>query len=261
MLHPRAYSRLTTVRRALTLATATALVIAGTGGLAAADNIQDSIVDTGAGVTVEAGSAATGSATIRVVGNNSDGSTTDPGCNWDTGETALSLDIVTPVGVTATPDPLNITECGVDRTVTFTAASNAVSGTATVTIVSTPAGGGGYNNQVSIPITITRSNTPPVVSVTGVSDGGSYRKSQVPQPGCSVVDAEDTAESAIPQVSNGLYDDIGQHTVSCTYTDGGNLTRSAEATYTVIRDLDTSAPHIEYSLVPTTPSGANGWYT
>jgi hypothetical protein len=42
-------------------------------GVAFADTLQDTIDDTGVGVTLEAGSATSGSAGIRVVGNNAAG--------------------------------------------------------------------------------------------------------------------------------------------------------------------------------------------
>lgn len=250
--------------RAMALVSAAGAATLALSGVAYADNIQDDIVDTGTGVVLVAGSPGTATANIRVVGNNSDGATTDPGCNWDAGEQPLVLDVVTPTGVTAVPDPVSITACGADVPVTFTAGDSAVSGTATVRILSAPAGSGGYNNQVSIPITVTRpapSNTPPQVSVTGVSDGATYERSQVPQPGCSVVDLEDTAESATPTVTGGAPDDLGSHTVTCSYTDGGNLTGSASVTYGVVRDRDTTAPVIGYTLTPAQPQGDDEWYT
>ena len=131
-------------------------------------------------------------------------------------------------------------------------------------VISGPAGGGTYVNQVDIPITVTQpapTNTAPSVSVTGVADGATYEKSSTPAPGCSVVDPEDTGESATPQMSNGAYDAIGSHTVNCSYTDGGGLTGSANATYTVVRDPDVTAPVVSYTLNPATPNGDNGWYT
>ena len=116
-------------RAATTLAVGTALSLVF-GGVALADNIQDDIEDSGS-VTLVAGSKAGGTASIRVVGNSSDGATTDSGCNWDTGEQPLVLDVVVPQGVTATPDPLSITTCGVFVPVTFRAGATAVSGTST----------------------------------------------------------------------------------------------------------------------------------
>ncbi len=324
-------------RRIFAAVAALPLALAGM-GIAHADNIQDSITDTGTGISLIAGSGVSGSAGIRVVGNNADGSTTDPNCNWDSGESPLVLDVVTPTGVTANPDPVSITACGVDVSVTFTAGASAVSGAATVTIVSSPAGGGGYNNQVSIPITVTRPNTPPAVSVTGVTDGDSYVIGAVPtamcdvtdpdQPtepdflatlsgtlvgglgqqtatcdftddggleadtaivtytivpppntppvvavtgvedgaryeigavptsGCDVFDAEDVGESASPVISGTLSHGLGAQTVTCSYTDAGDLSDSDSVTYTIV---DTGDPTISHTLSPAAPN-SNGWF-
>src|SRR5690348_3433951 len=119
-------------------AAATAMTLAFS-GVALADTIQDTIADTGTGVTLVAGSGVSGSGAIRLVGNNAAGDP-DPGCNIDAGENPLKLDIVTPAGITANPDPLSITDCGIDFRVSFTASSTAQSGHATVTILSGPAG-------------------------------------------------------------------------------------------------------------------------
>jgi len=104
-------------------------------------------------------------------------------------------------------------------------------------------------------------NTAPQVSVTGVTDGQEYRTSSVPTAGCSVLDAEDTNESAAPNVTNGAYNALGSHTVTCSYTDGGGLSDSDSVTYTVIRDLDTTAPVISYTLTPAVADSLSGWYT
>ena len=246
---------------ALTAATAAGTLVMS--GVAFADTLQDTIADNGNAVSLVAGSSASGSAGIRVVGNSAAGDP-DQGCNIDAGEAALVLDVVTPAGVTANPDPVRLTECGSDYPVTFTASRTAVSGNATVTVLSGPAGGGTYVNQVEIPIVVAQpapTNTAPTVSVTGVANAATYQKSSVPQPACSVVDAEDTGESAVPQVSNGAYDALGSHTATCSYTDGGGLSRSATATYTVVRDADRNAPVVGYTISPPTPTGASGWYT
>jgi hypothetical protein len=102
-----------------------AAAVLSVGGLAYADNIHDTIADTGTGVTLVAGSGISGSAAIRVIGTGGDG---DPLCNIDAGEDPLKLDIITPAGVTANPDPLDITSCLTDFPVKFTASSAAVSG-------------------------------------------------------------------------------------------------------------------------------------
>lgn len=239
------------------LALTTASVLAA-GSVAYADNIQDSIEDNQAPVTLVAGSSTTGSAAIRLNQNGGDG---DTGCNIDPGEDPLKLTVVTPSGVTANPNPLSITSCNTDFTVQFTASSTAVSGNATVEILSTPAGGGGYTNHVSIPITVTQpapTNTKPTVAVTGVTHGAVYEIGSVPVAGCSVTDAEDTNPTASPVITGTLVHGLGTLTATCDYTDTGKLgADTATATYTV---ADTGNPTITASLTPSSP-GLNGWYT
>ncbi len=212
----------------LALTTVSVLAI---GGVAYADTLQDTIADTGAGVTLVAGSGIAGTAGIRLIGNNAQ-QDPDPGCNIDGSENPLVLDIITPAGVTATPDPLSITSCGTDFTVSFTASLGAVSGSATVAVLSGPAGGGTYVNQVDIPITI---NTKPSVTVTGVANAAQYPANAVPSAGCSVTDVEDVNATATPQISNPPANAIGEHTITCDYTDTGGLEAdTASVTYTVI---------------------------
>lgn len=222
------------------MAAATALSMTAS-GVALADNIQDDIVDVTSSVTLVAGSATGGSAKIRVVANNSDGATTDPQCNWDTGEAPLVLNVVTPAGVTANPDPLSITTCGQDNTVTFTADATAVSGTVTVSIVSSPAGGGGYNNQVSIPITVTRPNTKPALSISGVSNGATYVIGSVPTATCDVTDPEDGSSSFAATLSGTLTGGLGSQTATCDYTDGDGLAADTRtATYSIVAPPNTA---------------------
>ena len=106
----------------------------------------------------------------------------------------------------------------------------------------------------------TQPNTPPSVSVAGPQDGSTYNKGSVPTASCDVTDAEDSGEAATPQLSaiTGPYasDGIGSQTATCSYTDGGGLTRSDSNTYSIV---DPSAPTISYDAVG--DEGDNGWYT
>ncbi|MHA6668504.1 PxKF domain-containing protein [Homoserinimonas sp. A447] len=239
----------------------TTLAVVATGGIAHADNIQDTIADTGTGVTLVAGAATGASAGIRLIGNNSGGDT-DPGCNIDLGEAPLVLDIVTPAGVTANPDPLSITACGTEFPVTFTASSSALSGNATVSIVSGPAGSGSYFNQVLIPIAVTQptpTNTKPSVAVTGVVDGASYEIGVVPDATCAVTDAEDGASSTAAVLNGTLFHGLGALVATCDAIDTGGLSAdTASATFTIV---DTGSPTIDHALLPAAPNGENGWYT
>lgn len=246
--------------RATTAAVLTASGMLALGGIAYADTLQDTIADTGTGVNLVAGSSGTGSAAIRVIGNSAAGDP-DPGCNIDAGESALKLDIVTPAGVTANPDPMSLTSCGTDFAITFTASSSARSGHVTVTVLSGPAGGGTYVNQVDIPITVTQPapvNTKPSVTVEGVTGGARYEIGDVPDATCSVSDAED-GNSTVPAAVTGILSHgLGSQTATCDYTDqGGLVADTASVSYRVV---DTGAPTINHSLSPSSGPNANGWY-
>ena len=250
------------LRRAGMAASVALLTVAGVLGsslVAHADNLQDTIGDTVASALVlEAGSATTKSAGIRVIGNNSQ-QDPDNGCNIDTGESPLKLDIDTPAGITATPDPLSLTECGEYYTVTFSATAAAVSGTVTVNIVSTPAGGGTYINDVTIPITITQpipTNTKPTVTVQGVT-ATSYEIGAAPAATCSVADTQDGPSSFPAVISGTLTHGLGSQTATCNHTDVGGLAAdTATVTYSIV---DTGLPLISHTLTPGAPN-ANLWY-
>jgi hypothetical protein len=223
-------------RPAGVVAAGTALSLAF-GGVALADNITDTIVDTGS-VSLVAGSAtSSGTAGISVVANNAQDS--DQGCNFDTSAEYLELTVATPAGVTATPSSLTFKACGTPQNVTFTASSTAVSGTATVTI-KTNATDGSFKNDVSIPITVTRPNTKPSVAVTGVSNGAEYVIGSVPTAGCEITDAEDGNTTKAAVLSGTLTDGLGSQTATCDYTDEGGLKAETKtATYTVVAPPNT----------------------
>jgi hypothetical protein len=225
-------------------------------GIAHADILSDTITGSH-DVALVAGSAISGSASITVTGNSSDG---DNGCNSDQLEAPLVLDIVTPAGITASPDPLSVTTCDTFP-VTFTASSSAQSGIVTVIVVSQPAGGGSYKNDVEIPITVTQpvpTNTKPTVAVTGVTDGSSYQIGTVPSASCAISDVEDGSSTNAAVLSGTLVHGLGQQTATCGYTDNGGLAATtATASYTVV---DTGAPTISYTLSSAGPI-VNGWYT
>ena len=244
---------------ATTITAITAVSVLAFGGVAYADIIQDSI-EGSASVTLVAGSETAGSATMRLNANGkSDG---DIGCNIDAGDSPLKLTVVAPSGVTASPNPVVITNCTDDFPVSFTAGTAAQSGTVTVLILAQPAGGGEFKNQVGIPIIITQpvpTNTAPSVSVNGVSNGASYEIGTVPTATCLVVDAEDVNPTAASVTTGALLNGLGTQTTTCDYTDAGGLNApTATVTYTVV---DTVDPTIGYTLNPVDPDGTNGWYT
>jgi hypothetical protein len=237
------------------------LMFAAVASPAAADNIQDSIQSDGS-VTVVAGSTVPGKATIRVVHTGGDN---DAGCNMDPGESPLILDILTPVGVTAAPDPLSIPNCGADYEVSFTAGEDAVSGTASVSILSRPAADdptktAEFANQVSIPITVTGpapTNTKPVVELTGVTDGATYDVGTTLDPVCNISDVEDGGTTKPATVTGTLTHGLGTQTATCDHTDRGGLRADTKtATYSFV---DSDGPTITHSL-STTGQQVGDWY-
>jgi hypothetical protein len=78
--------------------------------------------------------------------------------------------------------------------------------------------------------------TPPVVTVTGVSNGATYTLGNVPTPGCSTSDAlSGVASAATLQVSGGNPDGSGTFTATCSGAtdEAGNAAAPVSATYTV----------------------------
>ena len=115
-----------------------------------------------------------------------------------------------------------------------------------------PAGGNdsaSVTGSLDVTYTLTViSNTPPSVTVTGVTNGASYEFGSVPAAVCSVIDVEDGNSSFAatlsvitgPLAAYGL----GSQTASCSYTDGGGLSDTDSATYTIV---DTHAPNFGLS--------------
>jgi hypothetical protein len=105
------------------------------------------------------------------------------------------------------------------------------------------------------------SNAAPVLSITGVENGGSYTKGSVPAAVCSVTDTEDgpsSFDAALgPITGPDSATGVGSQEASCAYTDDGGLTASSSVTY---RIADGSAPEVSYTLSPATPNGYDGWY-
>jgi hypothetical protein len=124
----------------------------------------------------------------------------------------------------------------------------------------------GFTTNTSTTVTATyncvSANTPPSVSVTGVSDGASYEIGSVPAAGCSVTDAEDgnsTPAATLSAISGPLASyGLGSQIATCSYTDDGGLTDSASATYSIV---DTGAPSISASAkkADNTPYTAGTW--
>lgn len=239
--------------RYLKMATAVAAVpalVLGTGGIAAADNVQNDVV-VGGNDTITAGGSTTVS--YKISATSSDG---QKGCNADDG-TPAKVNLAVPAGVTASATELLFSACGVSQGVTFSAAA---AGTYNLTVSSIQdTGAGTYNNQANWTLKVNPpANTKPSVEVAGVSNGASYEIGGVPSASCTVTDAEDGNSSHPATVTGSLSHGLGSQTATCDYTDKGGLQAvTASATYEVV---DTGDPSISHSLSPAGGPNANGWY-
>jgi hypothetical protein len=89
-----------------------------------------------------------------------------------------------------------------------------------------------------------------------VNNGGTYEIGSEPTPTCSVVDAEDTGESATPDVDDSaLSHRLGTVIVTCSYTDSDGLEGSDSVSYTVV---DTGDPTASHQL--SAAANGNGWH-
>jgi hypothetical protein len=250
MIHLKRYASRATTVTVLALLGGSALI-----GVAHADNFVNDISSAG-DRTIDVG----GSTTIsyKVNANGGDGQT---GCNASDG-TPVTATLSVPAHVSASTSSLTFSSCNTFKDVTFSADQ---AGSYNINVSSlSDAGVGSYSDQADFVLVVnapTPTNTAPVVSVTNVADGVIYRKSDVQSPGCLVVDAEQPSASATPVITGGAYNDLGSHTVTCSFTDDGGLSDSDSVTYTVIRDLDTTPPVITKTVTPSAPDGAHGWYT
>jgi hypothetical protein len=257
-------SKLVRARGRLSLVVGTILMALTFAALAYADDIANTL-DASVDANFEAMAlnvgGGTGSTTLVVVPRSGDGKN---GCNL-TGSTTLGVSVSSSNTGVATVSPANLTfgSCGDVKTISVTPVA---AGTANVTLSQTSNTTGATFNFEPASFTVTVApppNTAPVVQVTGVTHGSSYDHGSVPVAGCLVSDPEDgltnSTSAATPTLSpfSGPYaaDGIGAQTAQCSYTDGGGLTQTVEATYTVV---DPSGPQVTPSVVGTL--GLNGWY-
>lgn len=251
-------SRLAT--KCLSLAAALALVAAGAGAAHADDisNSLDTTIDSTAEVLAMNVDGPVGATTLYVQARNGDGKN---GCNLSSGQ--LVLDLASSNTAVATVSPSRVTfanGCGsVGLSVTPVGVGSA---SITATQVSNTTGGSFNLAPATFSVTVAPpANSAPVVTVSGVTAGTAYAKGSVPAATCLVTDDED-GPSTFPATLSAITgpdsaDGLGEQTASCSYTDAGGLTASADESYTI---YDASAPVITYTLSPALPDGANGWY-
>ena len=234
-------------------------------GVAHADvvyNNLDAIVDAAAETMPLNEGGVTGTTTLAVSPANNDGKN---GCNL-TASSVLTLGLASsnPAAATVTPSSVTFTSCGDTKVLTVTPVA---AGTATITATQTFNNTGGTFDLVPASFTVNvvapaPANTAPSVTMGGAMTGESYAKGAVPAASCNIIDAEDGNSTVAATLSGitGPYaaDGIGQQTASCSYTDGGGLTASGSATYSIV---DPSGPQISYTLNPGTPNGLSEWFT
>jgi hypothetical protein len=222
-------------------------------------NNIDATIDATAEVMPLTVGGANGTTILAVTPRNGDGKN---GCNL-TGSTTVVVAIASSDATVATVTPASatFTSCSDTKTLTI---SPVATGSASISVSQTSNNTDGTFNLAPATFTVNVSpppNTAPSLSIGGVSTGGVYDKGSVPAATCQVTDTEDGNSSFAATLSAitgpNAADGIGSQTASCSYTDGGGLTASASATYSIV---DPSAPTIGYTLTPSAPDGDNGWF-
>ena len=254
-------------RRMLKIALTLAMLVSGVLAVgAAADQISnnlDTTADAVAEVMPLAAGGASGTTRLYVVVQNNDGKN---GCNLTGSTTAtISLSSSNTSVATVSPSSVTFTSCVTSTSGPVVTVTPLAAGTTTISATLSSNTTAGSFDVAPVTFTVNVSpavtNTPPHVSISGVTGGAVYDKGSVPSATCNVTDAEDGNSSFAANLSavSGPYasDGIGQQTASCSYTDGGGLTATDAVSYAVV---DPSAPSIAYELDPSSSDGDNGWY-
>jgi hypothetical protein len=248
----------TFLRGKITLLFITCAVVLAIPTIALADDITNDITATAEVMALQVGATSGNTTTLSVIPQGGDGKS---GCNL-TGSTSatFSVNSSNPSVATVSPSSVTFGSCGDTKTLTVSALSQ---GSTNITLTQTANTTTGTFNPAPAAFTVNvtappPANTPPQVSVTGVSNGETYEKDSVPAAGCSVTDAEDTGESATPSFDRtGLNAyGLGTEKATCSYTDGGGLTETSSATYNIV---DTTSPVVaDHDPVTAEAANANG---
>jgi hypothetical protein len=223
-----------------------------------ADDISNNIdatVDAAAEVMALTVGGTDGATTLRVITQNGDGKN---GCNL-TGSSSFSASVASssPTVASVNPSSVTFTSCGETKVLTVHPIS---AGSTTVSLTQTGNTTEGSFDLAPATFTVNVSapppaNTPPTVTVTGVTHGSTYEIGSVPTVGCFVADAQDGNPVVTPMFApETLPFGIGNQTATCSYTDSGGLTATTSATYTV---EDTGAPIVTATATPA--ANGNGW--
>ncbi len=223
------------------------------------NNLDASIDAAAESMTLDVGGA-DGTTSLLVSPANGDGKN---GCNLTAGKIlTLSVSSSDTAVATVSPSSVTFTACGDSKTLTVTPVAL---GSTSVTVAETANDSGGSFDLAPATFDVTvgePANTPPTVTVSGVTDGATYDEGSVPAATCDVVDAEDGNSSFAADLSAITGDDaaggVGSQTATCEYVDAGGLTDDDAATYDIV---DVTAPDVSYTFDPAAPNGDNGWYT
>jgi hypothetical protein len=263
----------TFLRGKITLLFMTCAVLLAIPAIALADivaNDLDATVDNTAEVMGLQVGGANGTSKLYVINQNTSQGDTNNGCNL-AGASNLQLDVTSsnPGVATVSPASVTIDDCTtalLGKTITVTPVS---AGSTTISVArkaGTDSSAPGTFNLAPATFTVNVTpppNTPPTVTVAGVTGGASYNKGSVPAATCQVTDTEDGNSSFAATLGpiTGPYasDGIGSQEASCSYTDQGpgpGLTATASVFYNIV---DPTPPVI--NRVVTGTLGNNGWYT
>jgi hypothetical protein len=238
-----------------------------------ADNINDDISDdVSSALLLTAGDPnSTGTARVKIVAPAGSGDG-DAGCNIDSTSEVLTIQFITPSGVTATVldgatatgGEMKFTVCEVFQRVQFSASAAATAGDNTVTAnIVTNTTGGSYNNNVRIPIKVTVSNTAPSITVPGnITVEGNTLGGRNVTYSVSASDTQDGALTPACTPASGSLFPVGTTQVTCNVSDSGGLSDSKTFNVTV---QDTTLPAItvpaNITAEATGPTGAAVSYT
>ncbi len=253
----------TKLRGKVTLLFMTCAVLLAVPAIALADNIVNSLdptIDAVAETMPLNQNGANGTTTLYVDPTNGDGKN---GCNFGgtTGTLQLAISSSDTSVATVSPSSVTFSGCGQTHTLTVTPHN---AGTANINVTQTSNTTGATFALAPAQFKVVVSpppNTPPTVTVAGVTGGASYNKGSVPNATCQVTDAEDGnssfAATLSPVTGPFASDGIGSQTASCSYTDAGGATAAASLSYSIV---DPSGPVITKVVTPASPDGNNGWY-
>lgn len=226
----------------IAMMTAASLVALATVAVAddVVNNVDASVDATYETLSLEAGGASQ-TVDLYTVNRNDDGKN---GCNL-TGSTTLVLNVSSNDTSAATVSPSQITFTACEAVGANSATAVTVTPVATgsadieFSLVSNSSSGTFNLDTARFTVNVTPPpNTPPSVSVTGVTGGLSYEFGAVPAGGCSVTDTEDgnsTFPASLSAITGPLSAyGLGSQTATCSYTDAGSLTATATAAYTIV---------------------------